>query len=648
MDRNSILGIILIGVIFIGWMIYSSIKTPTPPPEQQKSKADTALVKKDTTATARDSVAKETRESVVEREIETDTTLTQSQKDSLLTNDTYGMFFSQFAHGEEDTITVENDLLIAKITSRGGSIVDWQLKKYNKWDGVPVELIKKKAGPEFFLEFDSRDNKVIDTRDLYFDLKANGKDHYTLKGNDSLTISAKLVFAPGKEVVRTYTFYGNKYLFRTNVHFENIEKYIRLNGYFLKWVDGLKYQEYRSDLESAESWGMVVKNDEVVEVDATKIGEKAELETPIIGNIDYAAIKSKYFAAAFIPDSKNTDNVNVEITGTRAAAPNNGVVESYNMSIKMPYKGGVTDNTYSVYIGPLEYDIVVQYGLQKTINFGWWLLRPIGEHVLLPFFKFLHRFIPNYGVTIIIFSLFIKLLLYPLSITQMRSARKMQLIAPEMTKIREKYKDDPKKQQQEQMKLYSEYGVNPAGGCLPLLLQMPILIALWKVFNTAIDLRQAHFWLWIQDLSLPDYIVHLPFSLFGITDLSGLALLMGVTMFIQQKLTLTDPRQKAMIYLMPVMFTLMFSNLPSGLNLYYFMFNLFGIVQQVYINKFSKKQMTLEEMRKGPKKEGWLQRKMREAQEVAESQGRSAPGSAYSTNKTKYQRKKTHKGGKKK
>jgi len=194
-----------------------------------------------------------------------------------------------------------------------------------------------------------------------------------------------------------------------------------------------------------------------------------------------------------------------------------------------------------------------------------------------------------------------------------------------MTKLREKFKDDQQAQQKETMKLYSEYGINPMGGCLPLLLQMPILFALWAVLQSAIDLRQEPFMLWIKDLSTPDVIFTIPgFPI--IQHFSGLALLMGVTLFFQQKMTLTDPRQKAMIYMMPIMFTLMFSSFPSGLNLYYFMFNLIGIAQQIWINKFSKKQPTLEQMKKAPKKEGWMQRKMREAQELAEAQGRSIPG----------------------
>jgi YidC/Oxa1 family membrane protein insertase len=227
---------------------------------------------------------------------------------------------------------------------------------------------------------------------------------------------------------------------------------------------------------------------------------------------------------------------------------------------------------------------------------------------------------------IIVFSLLIRLILWPLSIPQIRSSRKMQLLQPKITELRERFKDDSQRQQMETMTLYREYGINPVSGCLPMILQLPILYALWGVLSSAIDLRQAGFMLWIQDLSIPDQVAQLPFSIPLMGDkLSGLALVMGATLFIQQKMMITDPKQKAMIYFMPVLLTLTFNHLPSGLNLYYLTFNLLAIGQQVYMTKFARNTMTLEQMRKDNtgKKKGWLAQKMEEAQKMAEMQGRA-------------------------
>ncbi len=249
--------------------------------------------------------------------------------------------------------------------------------------------------------------------------------------------------------------------------------------------------------------------------------------------------------------------------------------------------------TFLLYIGPVDYDILSTYGnnLEAIVDFGSFfglkfVVRPIAEYILLPLFNFLHTFIPNYGFVIIVFSLIIKFVLYPLTKQSYQSMKKMQMLQPKINEMKEKYKDDQQKQQKETMKLYSTYGVNPAGGCLPLLLQMPIFVALWGLFKIAIELRQQPFMFWIKDLSAPDEILDLGFKLplFGVQHISGLALLMGVTTFVQQKMSTKDPKQQALVYVMPVMLTLMFMSFPSGLNLYYFMFNVFSIAQQYYIN----------------------------------------------------------------
>jgi YidC/Oxa1 family membrane protein insertase len=191
--------------------------------------------------------------------------------------------------------------------------------------------------------------------------------------------------------------------------------------------------------------------------------------------------------------------------------------------------------------------------------------------------------------------------------------KKMQLLQPKMAEIKEKFKDDPQKMNKETMKLYSTYGVNPAGGCFPLLLQMPIFIALWGLFQVAIELRQQPFMLWITDLSRPDIIYKLPYKFIVIDHISGLALLMGVTTFVQQKMSVKDPKQQALVYMMPIMLTILFMSFPSGLNLYYFMFNVFSIAQQYYINH-KHDGMVLEPVKNPGKKKGFMAKLMEAAE----------------------------------
>ena len=199
--------------------------------------------------------------------------------------------------------------------------------------------------------------------------------------------------------------------------------------------------------------------------------------------------------------------------------------------------------------------------------------------------------------------------------------KKMQLLQPKIAEIKEKHKEDSQKMNKETMRLYKVYGVNPAGGCLPLLLQMPIFIALWGLFQTAIELRQQPFIFWIMDLSSPDVIYDLGFKLplFGIQQISGLALLMGITTFFQQKMTMKDPKQKQLVYIMPVMLTILFMTFPSGLNLYYFMFNVFSIAQQYYINH-KHDGMVLEPVKDADKKPGFFARLMESAEKQSQAQ----------------------------
>jgi len=235
-------------------------------------------------------------------------------------------------------------------------------------------------------------------------------------------------------------------------------------------------------------------------------------------------------------------------------------------------KDSLTDN-FIIYVGPLDYGILKSYkaGLDGLVSMGWKIIQPFSVAVLWLFTQ-MHKFIPNYGFVIILFSIIIKILFHPLSRKSTTSMTRMQQLQPKLKQLQEKYKNDRAKQQAEMMKLYKEYGVNPLGGCLPLLLQMPVFYGLFTVFRSTIELRGAKFMLWIQDLSLRDPYYILP-------------IIMGLTMFIQQKMSIKDPKQKMMVYLMPVLFTFLFYGMPAGLVLYWTMFNILSFIEQLYIKQ---------------------------------------------------------------
>jgi YidC/Oxa1 family membrane protein insertase len=635
MDKKNILAFVLIGVILLAWMAYTSTT---------ERKIDTEP--KDSTATSQ--TFSEKTDKAENSDLDTDETpdLTPGEKaqvvenDSLVNIDRFGRYFAQFTDGSKDFVRIETELIKATVSNKGFTLLRWELKNYKTWNGFPTQFVWDDEG-ELFMTFLSIDGKRIDTRDLYFEYDNLENRNITLKGDQTFTLSAKLEVEPGKYIMKSFTFYGNRYHVQTDIDLHEMGSVIPSRGYDFKWANGIRYQERNSVDESSETMAIVSRNGEIDEFDASDIDEP--IDESLTGMIDFVGLKVKYFGVGIIPQPYQSFDGTVDVSGFAKSAKNQGMVRRYSTSVRVPYDGGNSSTSFQVFMGPLDYKVVEEYQLTEMVSFGWRILiRPIGEYFMMPIFQLIHKYIANYGIAIILFSLIMKLLLYPLSIQQVRSASKMKLLAPEIARLREKYKDDNAKQQKATMALYSEYGINPAAGCLPLLLQMPILYALWSVLRTAIDLRQADFIWWITDLSLPDSIVHFGGSIMGISSISGLALAMGITMFFQQKLTITDPKQKAMVYMMPIMFTLMFSNFPSGLNLYYFIFNLLGIGQQIYVNKFSRNKLTLEDLARMPKKQGWLQKKMAQAQEVAESKGKSVPGKESSSPK-KYTKKKRKK-----
>ena len=226
-----------------------------------------------------------------------------------------------------------------------------------------------------------------------------------------------------------------------------------------------------------------------------------------------------------------------------------------------------------LYLGPIDFKNLTAYDadLEKMMDFGFGLIRPISR-LVLRVFTFLHNYIPNYGLVIIIFSILVKILVFPLTRKSYESMHAMQELSPRLQEIREKYKDNPEKMNKKMMNLYKEHGVNPLGGCFPLLLQMPVFWALFVVFRATIELRGAPFVGWITDLSLKDPYLILP-------------ALMGITMFIQQRAQLKNPQQRALAIIMPIMMFLLLKGLPAGLILYWTMFNILSIIQTELVHK---------------------------------------------------------------
>ena len=609
MDRNTTIGFILITAVLMIWVFaFSPRPQPNQPQDVQQIDSVSETAKK---------------EVIISNVIDSTNTVDIITKARI---DSFGVHFSKRLLGNNDIITIETDKVIIKIEKKGGNIIEYYPKGFNAWYGAPLQLIRNKNGGDFNILFSTIDGKLVNTKNLYFDADYKHGDVVVLKDNEKYTLQLtmslddrKMYGSDNRQVIRKYTFENGKFSFESSITLLNVRGVIAGPEYQVIWENHLTLSERNSVDESSFSYAHAMYGDELIELDGKSFDETSIDKKD--GNTKWVSTKSKYFAAAII--TKTGPGTGYHLEGKSSHAPNEGVVKDYSAAIKISYNETANEeNTFEVYVGPSDYSILKGYavGLERMISLGLtWLIRPISEYFMIPLFKLIHLVIPNYGFVIVVFTFIIRLLLHPLNKGQMKSMQKMQALQPMINELREKYKDDSAKMNAQTMKLYKEYGVNPASGCLPLLLQMPILYALWSVFRSAIELRQSAFIWWITDLSNPDIILQLPFKLpiFGISAISGLALLMGITMFVQQKMTIKDPRQKAMVYIMPIMFTLMFTGFPSGLNLYYFLFNLISICQQFYMTKI-KGGVVLEKIPENQRKKGFMD-KLIEAQKLNEN-----------------------------
>jgi len=610
MDKQTTIAFVLIGAILILWMYISA-----PDPNQQPKK------KENTTQTT--------------NQADNKTVKTDSLSETAVDNKEQTVRQNNLPQIPEESIYIETELARFELSNKGANFKKIFLKKFNNWYsadkkdkqnlGSYVQLIDYKLGGSYDVSFVSIDGRGINTKDFTFN-SDKSPSTYTLSKKDSLVLNYSVETEPGRVLTKSYTFFADKYEVKSKISFDGYTNSINTNSYDLIWSNGIRSVERNSVDEANYSNSSVYYGDEQVIVDAKSVGEKEVKE--FRGKVDWLTVRNKYFAAIIIPDdAKKVDGAYIE--GKRSSVGNDGVHETYNSRLTVQYQNqNVESQTFTLYIGPVDYKELESYGknLVRIVDFGSFfglkfIVRPIAEYILLPMFLFLHSIIPNYGFVLLVFSIIIKIIVYPLTKSSYQSMKKMQALQPMITEIKEKFKDDPQKMNKETMKLYSTYGINPAGGCLPMLLQMPVFVALWGMFQSAIALRQQPFFGWIKDLSEPDVIFNLGYKLplFGVQEISGLALLMGITTFFQQKMTIKDPKQQAMIYMMPVMLTLLFMSFPSGLNLYYFMFNILSIAQQYYINHKGGK-VELVPVANPNKKKGFMSRLMEAAEEQAKVQ----------------------------
>ncbi len=474
-------------------------------------------------------------------------------------------------------IRVDTKLYTAIFSTRGGTLVSWTLKSYKKADGSLVSMLPSNSTGNLGIDFITREEgDTVHTGNWVFEANSTGD---LVLNNDTRTLRFIHRIDDKHSVSKTFSFREGYYDFELEIALENFGSLVADKSYQLLAPNGLATTEKRLSEDMYYAKAVIAAAGRINKYDKAKgILQKEN------GSIDWVAVRTKYFAYAIIPKTQKAEYATV--LGHEIARPEFGKdkLKQFGVGLGMPLTRESSKDRFTIFIGPMHDDLLKSYqvSLEKMMDMGAKIIQPFSIATLWTFKK-IHSVIPNYGFVLIIFALLIKIITAPLTHKSYQSMKKMQALQPKMTELKEKYAKDPQRLNAETMKLYKEEGVNPMGGCLPILLQMPLLWALYIVFRSTISLRHEGFFWWIKDLSGPDTIYTLPFSIPMYGDsVNVLPILMGLTMILQQKMTVTDPKQKAMIYIMPIFMTLLFNNFPSGLNLYYTLFNVISIVHQQY------------------------------------------------------------------
>lgn len=577
MDKNSVIGLVLIGLLVIGYSIY-----------MQPSEQEIAVMKHQ-----RDSVEALQRV-YLDSLNKVETQQQQSVKDSMVVDDSTRAenlrqqldVFASSAEGAEELLSVENDLLKVTFSTRGGKVHSVELKKYKDHQKNPVVLMRDDSSV-FELKL-SVNNRIISTNNLYFTPLVTG---ITTAGKEKKTVSMRLNAGANRFVEYIYTLGEKDYTVNYQMRLTGLNELLPENttNIELDWKQNLRPYEMSTEGEQKVSTIYYCFPDEEVDYISYGTDEQQSLKS----KVKWIAFKQQFFTSVLISETGFESPSRIE---TQTPSALTGVVKYMSAEFTLPFNRK-SDERYNMqfYFGPNHYQTLkkLDLGLEHQIQLGWGIFGWVNRFLVIPIFNFLNSFNWNFGLIILILTIIIRILLLPLTYTSFLSQAKMKVLKPEVDEINAKFPDEPLKKQQEQMALYKRAGVNPLGGCIPGLLQMPILIALFSFFPSSIELRQQSF-LWAHDLStydsiwdfgkLPviDYIYGDHVSLFTILMTLSTLLFTKINM---QMTAATNPQMKWMMYLMPIMFLGIFNNYSAGLSYYYFLSNMFGLGQQ-YMFKF--------------------------------------------------------------
>ena len=643
MDKNTIIGLILIFVIFIGFSIFNNsqrnssfIKTlAEAEASYAKGELETARTKYINAlryGPNQAEVIQKLNEINTKLGVVSDTQIVGGKSsDSLKTKvsnqsskaaedsdntHNYGLF-SKSSNVLNEFITLENNKLKLLISLKGGKVYSATLKNYKTSDAKPLILFTGDS-TLFGFNFFTSDNKAVQTNNLYFTSLSNQKSF--IVSNQPQSVILRLITQDNRFIEYKYTLAPDSYMVDFDVNFKTMEGIINANqsSLILEWKMYIPQQEKVRTNE--ESYSTIKFKNYQGDVDDIGLKQSKEfVSKDITTKLTWVAFQDQFFSSVLITKDYF---LNGSFTSEKTISTTKHL-RYYTSEVSIPYNSISSPSiAMKFYYGPNHFTTLKNegYELEKLISLGKNIIGGINRYAIIPVFNWLSSSIKNYGLIILILTIIIKIVLFPLTFKSYQSTAKMAVLKPMVEELGKKFpnKEDAMKKQQATMDLYKRAGVNPMGGCLPMLLQLPILFAMYKFFPVSIELRQEHF-LWATDLSTYDSILKLPFMIPMYGDhVSLFTLLMTVSTFLTMKMTGSSPGSdqpgmKLMMYMSPVMIMLFLNSFSSGLTYYYFLANILTYAQNIISKRFINTEavlITLEESKNKPLKKSKWQEKL--------------------------------------
>jgi len=557
MDRNTITAFLLIGLIL---MVFQFFNRPTEEELKQQEQ--------------------QRQEQVAEQQQQSTTNTPAPPPANTAPPEQVMQLFNQSGQQEGTKTTLENDQFAITFDSKGGVIERVELKDYKAANGGgPVVLLEDDPENQFTYEF-FVNNMRFSTQDLNFQVTNQDDQSITYRLSAGET---------GGYIEQKYTLNPNdKFMVDYDLNIVGMQNSISDSDLALKWRNNIIQQEENQNNERIKTAIYFMDKDDGLDYLAERTDDDKALEK---APIKWLSMKQQFFNATLVPEKELKAG---NLSSKTPTDENDATVNILTANLYIPYdKSQSFSYPMHLYLGPNHYETLKAKGkgMEQIVYMGWTVFRWVNMWVIMPIFNFLSKYIGNYGIVILLLTVFIKMLLFPLTYRSYKSMAKMNILKPDIEALKEKYPDNAQRQQQETMQLYSKAGVNPLGGCLPQMLQMPILIAMYYFFPSIIDLRQESF-LWAHDLSTFDSILNLPFTIpfYGahvslFTLLSAGASLAYTQMNAQMQAT-SNPQMKIMQYIMPFFLIFIFNSFPAALTFYFFLSNLITYAQQFVIKKF--------------------------------------------------------------